>query len=455
MKTTKYARQISNLNIAFSAILDNKVRAMLTALGIIFGVAAVISMLAIGRGAKQEMLEQIELVGVNNIVVKPVLEQKEEKIETNNDLTKEKNKFSKGLDLLDVKSIQNILPNVKHLSPEIIMETYVINNGIRRSAKLVGIDPNYFPITNIKLEKGKMFSDKQLEKAAPVCIIGKGIKNKFFTSEEALGKYLKCGNQWLKIIGVIEQKSISNKAIENLGIRDYNMDIYTPIKTLLVRYKNRGLINTGGGNTVFFGGGSMMITSKEDDEDPDAKNYHQLDRLVVQVEDSKTISKTAEIVARMLKRKHNEVIDFEISIPEQLLKQQQKTKDIFNFVLGAIAMISLLVGGIGIMNIMLASVLERTREIGVRQALGATKKDVVSQFMFEAILISLTGGLIGVFLGILVSYFITELTEIKTIVTLFSIVLSFGVAAFVGLVFGIAPAKKASEQNPIESLRHE
>ncbi|AEV32367.1 ABC-type antimicrobial peptide transport system, permease component [Owenweeksia hongkongensis DSM 17368] len=437
-------RTLSNLRIAMNALWDNKVRSILTALGIIFGVAAVITMLAIGKGAQEEILSQIKLVGVNNIEIKPVVEQSE--VEVGVEQGQENNKkFSKGLDLKDANSIQKVIPSVSNISPEIILDTYVINNGIQRTAKLIGVTPSFFEISNIGLRKGRMFTNYQLEHADAVCIIGSGIAKKFFTGGEALGKELKCGSQWLTVVGITEDIAVTQKAKENLGIRDYNMDIYTPINTMLVRYEDRGkLIADQGGNW--------------DDEDENANtnfNYHQVDRMVVQVEESELLSSSAEIISRMLKRRHNDQVDFEIMIPEHLLQQQQKTKDIFNLVLSAIAGISLLVGGIGIMNIMLASVLERTREIGTRMAIGARKNDIISQFLFEALLISLSGGVIGIILGIAGSFSISQFSEIETIVSPFAILISFGVASATGLIFGISPARKAAMQNPVESLRYE
>jgi putative ABC transport system permease protein len=185
------------------------------------------------------------------------------------------------------------------------------------------------------------------------------------------------------------------------------------------------------------------------------KNYHQLDRLVVQVNETSQLKPVAEVISRMLQRRHYDVVDYEVEIPELLLKQQQRTNDIFNYVLGAIAMISLLVGGIGIMNIMLASVLERIKEIGLRLSLGARKSDVVQQFLFEAIMISVSGGVIGVLLGIVMAYLVARFADIPTVISFFSIILSFGVAATVGLIFGIVPARKAAKQDPIASLRYE
>jgi putative ABC transport system permease protein len=186
-----------------------------------------------------------------------------------------------------------------------------------------------------------------------------------------------------------------------------------------------------------------------------SSNYHQLDKIVVQVDETEHLSSTAEIIGRMLLRRHSDVKDFEVTIPELLLKQQQRTRDIFNLVLGAIASISLIVGGIGIMNIMFASVMERIKEIGTRQAIGATRIDIIVQFLSEAVLISVSGGLIGVILGVILSNLITRFADISTIVSFSSVMIAFFVSASVGVIFGYAPAKRASEKDPIESLRYE
>lgn len=448
-----YQRLLVNFAVAWTAILANKLRATLTALGIIFGVSAVIAMLAIGNGAQQEILEQIKLVGVNNIVIKPVLEQEEKEVGENlGDPGKKKEKFSPGLTIQDVESIRN-LPMVVHTSPEILLETYIIKNGIQRSAKLVGVEPSYFTLTNFKLSEGQMFTAKNLEYGDQVCIIGRGIKTKFFSKEDPIGKRLKCGRHWLKVIGVLEPRLVSSSSISKLGIRDYNMDIYTPAKTMLIRYTNRSVVT----KAMIRKAANRRNNNNNDKSSEKApiKNYHQIDRLVIQVNETAFLSKTADIIARMLERRHYKVVDYEVTIPELLLKQQQRTKDIFNIVLGVIAGISLLVGGIGIMNIMLASVLERIKEIGLRLSIGAKKSDIISQFMFESVLISVSGGVIGVILGVSMSYFIAELAEIPTIVSFSSIIISFVVSASVGLIFGITPARRAAEQDPITSLRHE
>jgi putative ABC transport system permease protein len=450
------SRLMANLQIAVSAVIANKIRSLLTALGIIFGVAAVIAMLAIGNGAQKELLDQIKLVGVNNIVIKPIIEQKEEKIEENAG-KKDKKKFSPGLTIRDVGSIREVLPGVNHISPEIFLDTYVIRNGYRRSAKLVGVEPAYFSIYNFELAEGQMFNEDHQTLGSPVCIIGHAIKAKFFPVENPIGRNIKVGSQWLTIIGLLKERQVSENSISKLGIRDFNMDVYTPLQTMLIRYRDRDKITTEGLRLAAqrARGNVRNDQNQTPQQEQERRNYHQLDRLVIQVEETNTLQPLAEVLSRLLQRKHYDVVDYEIEIPELLLKQQQKTNDIFNYVLGAIAGISLLVGGIGIMNIMLASVLERIKEIGLRLSIGAKKSDVIQQFLFEAIMISVSGGIIGVVLGVALAYAVSTFAGIPTIISFASIVLSFGVAAAVGLTFGIAPARKAANQDPILSLRYE
>lgn len=449
----------SNFSEAIRVILSNKVRTLLTSLGIIFGVAAVITMLAIGNGAEKEILSQLELVGVNNIVITPIPDEGDENgSEEEEEGSSEPKRFSKGLDIIDANTILKNVPSVKSVSPEIILETYVIKSGRQNPVKLIGVTPSYFEAANIEIESGKNFTNLQAENSLPVCIIGKKIEKKLFTGQSAIGKNIKVKDVWLEVVGVIEEKFVSETAQENLGIRDLNQDIYIPAKTFLVRYKDRKNDEKSNESETSFGGG-MVVFSNGNNQGPKERkprgNYHQIDKLIVQVDNSNQLNATADVISRMLKRRHNEVIDFEISIPIQLLKQQQKTKQIFNIVLSIIAGISLLIGGIGIMNIMLASVLERTKEIGIIRAIGATQEDVILQFLTESVLVSIGGGIIGIVLGIISSYLLEVTTGIETILSLSSILLSFFVATLIGLIFGIAPARSAAQKSPIEAIRHE
>ncbi len=443
-----YKAYLHDIMIAFEAIMSNKLRSILTALGIIFGVAAVITMLAIGKGAQQEILEQIKMVGVNNIVVFPLIENDDDQAasgEEVDDTNKKKKKLSKGLTLADVNAIQTTLTTVKLVSPEVIINNNAYQNGMKFQTKLLGVNNHYFEIYNLELEKGVYFDSAQSEKGMAVCVIGANIQSKFFPQSDPIGQYIKFGKNWLKIVGVLERNNIKLSGYQNAGVNVINDNIFVPIKTALLRYQDRSMVNAL----------KVQEAARRRNRSQKVKNYHQLDKIVVQVKQTEDVQATVEVMSRMILRRHSDVLDYEITVPELLLKQQQRTKEIFNFVLGAIASISLIVGGIGIMNIMFASVMERIKEIGTRMAIGAKKKDIVVQFLAEAVLISVSGGIIGVVLGVIASVLISRFLNIVTIISLFSVVVAFAVSVGVGVIFGYSPAKRASERDPIESLRYE
>lgn len=446
-----YTRYVHNVIIAIEAIMANKIKSLLTALGIMFGVAAVISMLAIGKGAQREVLEQIKMVGVNNIIVTPTsnsVDAGSNQSADDEDGSKGKRK-SKGLTLQDAHAIANAIPSVLKVSPVISMNYYAVKSGKSYPIVLEGVSSDYFSLLNVGVVNGKSFSSEQDTKGLPVCVIGDNVKNKFFNQDNPIGKYIKVGENWLQVIGVAEKRDFTASASDEMGISSSDNKIFIPTKSLLVRYKDRSRINPAefermsrGGNR---GGTSDESTTVVE---------NQLDKIVVQVRETEQLSATADIIKRMLLRRHAKIYDFQVTVPELLLKQQQKTNDIFNIVLGAIAGISLLVGGIGIMNIMLASVWERIREIGTRQAIGASRKDIIVQFLSESTLISIVGGLIGIIIGVSLAYIIEMAADIKTIVSFWSVFIAFGVSATVGVVFGYIPARRAASQDPVESLRH-
>ncbi len=450
-------RYYHDIVIAVESLIANRLRSVLTALGIIFGVAAVISMLAIGKGAKQEILEQIKMVGVNNIVITPVVtDEAGSSDETSDEGNKQKKKYSPGLTLLDAQAIRKSIPSVNLVSPEISLNSFVMLSGKRSPAKIVGVAGDYFNIYNLPLLEGSFFNKYQEEHGVPVCIIGYNIRSKFFTHADPVGQYIKFGNVWLKVIGVLQKTDVNVSRFENTGVNVYNDNIYVPVKTMLMRFQNRALVNSKLAQNVSVINGPFFFAMRSSSANGNtSSNYNQLDRIVVQVKESEQLQTTTDILSRMFNRRHLTVNDYEITVPELLLKQQQRTKDIFNIVLGAIASISLIVGGIGIMNIMFASVMERIKEIGTRMAIGAKKKDIVIQFLSEAVLISVSGGLVGIFLGIFLAEAIERIAGVLTIVSPGAVLVAFIVSASVGVIFGYSPAKRASERDPIESLRYE
>lgn len=448
--TDKY---IMGVQMAAEAVVANKLRSALTALGIIFGVAAVIAMLAIGSGAKQEILEQMKWVGVNNIVITP--KQKDADMpqdsEADKSHKKAKEQLSSGLRLHDAIAISKQLPNISAMSVEVNNENTTIYGANSMKTNLSGVHAPYFEIYHLEIESGRLMSPYQYEYAKQVCVIGHQVELRLFQGASAVGKEIKCGKLWLKVVGVLKARATGGaEASAKLHLNDFDQSVFAPVNTVLLRYHDRSVITAASLHADDEGEGASATAGNNT-----VVNRNQLDKIIVQVEDTQQLHALSEVLANMLLRRHAGVQDFNVTVPELLLKQEQKTRSIFNLVLGAIASISLIVGGIGIMNIMLASVMERIREIGVRRAIGATKHDVVFQFLAEAILISVTGGVIGILLGVVLSKVISYLTNIPTIIGLLSIVVSFGVSVAIGIVFGYMPAQKAAQKDPVNSLRHE
>jgi putative ABC transport system permease protein len=385
-------------------------------------------------------------------MITPLVEQEEGPAEEESQ--KDVKRFSPGLTFADAQAIARVIPGVEVASAEIIVNTSITREGRRRSGKVVGVDTTYFRLTNLGLAGGRWFTALQVERGLPVAIIGHGVRTRFFTTDDPIGKPIKVGESWLTVVGVLADRRVTDETVSRLGIRDVNMDVYVPVHTMLLRFRNRAQLTQ---RDIEAAGRQFTETNDEESTERRAEriNRHQLDRIIVRVAESRLVPSVAEVVRRMLTRRHNTVVDFEITVPELLLKQEQRTKTIFNVVLGAIASISLIVGGIGIMNIMLASILERIREIGVRRAVGATQRDILFQFLSEAVLISVAGGVAGIVVGAGLSVGIERFAGITTIVSYVSVAVAFGVSFTVGLAFGIVPAYRAARQDPVVCLRYE
>ena len=444
---------------ALEAVRHNRLRAGLTSLGILFGVASVIAMLAIGKGAEREILEQMVLLGANNVIITLLTQQSEEQVkEPTASQEKKVERFSPGLTYLDAQALSRDIPGVQTAAAEIVLNTSMTREGRRRTGKVVGVDTTYFRLTNLELGRGQWFTRDQVERGLPVAVIGYGVRTRFFTSEDPIGRPIKVGDTWLTVVGVLTDRRVSDEAVSKLGVRDANMDVYVPARTMLLRFRDRARVTQRDVEQAASndGNGDDDAQKTETTEQHDERvNHNQLDRIIVRVDNAADVPGVTELVRRTLLRRHNGVVDYEVSVPELLLRQQQRTKNIFNVVLGAIASISLVVGGIGIMNIMLASVLERIREIGVRRAVGATQQEILLQFLSEAVLISVAGGLAGIILGAAISAGIERFAGINTIVSFLSVGIAFGVSFAVGVLFGIVPAQRAARQDPVVCLRYE
>ncbi len=430
-----------SVRIGMTGILVHRIRSVLTALGIIFGVAAVIAMMSIGEGARLEALEQIRLMGVNNIIIRT----REQTVQT---FENAKANFSPGLTALDADAITQVCPGVKTVVPHWEKTTPAQHNADKVEVKLIGTTPEFLSCYGYQMSAGRFFDQSHMADQANVCVLGGDVKNKLFHFEQPIGQSVKIDDQWFSIIGVMARQLAPSKKVDNLEVRNLNVDVYIPLTTAqskLVRYKSQ----SNGANVRFTGGGISVSNNKN------PRPKMELDQITVKLVSEDRIDETTDIIERILARRHFGVADYDIIVPEALVQQSQKTQQIFNVVMGAIASISLLVGGIGIMNIMLASVLERTKEIGIRRAVGATRVDVLTQFLFEALFISVVGGIIGIIIGWLLTSAITLYAGWPTVVSLPAVILAFTVSAAVGVGFGYYPAKKAAGQNPIESLHYE
>ncbi len=404
--------------ISLENLKVHKLRSILTILGIIFGVAAVISMLSIGEGAKREALEKFKTLGVNNIIIR-------DKNLTEKELEEVRAKFSRGLSLRDAEAIKSIVPTVEYISPQAEIELEAKYEDKSVKSTVVGVTPAFKDILNYEPKVGNFLTADHHNRSLRVCVLGAEAAKNLFPVETPIGKKIKLDDQWFEVIGTMGSKTLFTETIGELAARNLNQDIYIPLSSFLSRF-----------------------TKKE-------QLASEIDQLTVKVFDSDQLVESAAIIRRIFERRHHKNEDFDIVIPYELLKQEEKERRIYNMVLGSIAAISLLVGGIGIMNIMLATVLERTREIGIRRALGAKQKEILTQFLIEAVGLSFLGGFIGVVLGIGMSLFISSIAEFSTVITPISVFVAFGVSGAVGVIFGTFPARKAANVNPIEALRYE
>jgi putative ABC transport system permease protein len=395
----------------------HKLRSFLTMLGMIFGVGAVIAMLSIGAGAEHASLRIIENLGIRNIIIQ-AKEFKESEL-------KQIRTESLGVSMRDLEALQTVLKPKPLISASRLVKTYQVNSEKARSdSRVLGVSSTYLTIQNLKMLQGAFFLAEDVQANAQVCVLGIVAKQKLFGFGDVLNKQIKVNDIWFTVIGVLADSMVEEQEFEGLKVQNPNNDIYIPITTAIRKFDTESVEN-------------------------------ELNEIVVQIGQGADIKEQASTITNLMSVMHRYVDDYSIAVPEKLLGQRQKTQGIFNIVMGAIASISLLVGGIGIMNIMLASVLERTNEIGLRRAIGAKRLDIRMQFMAEAIAISLAGGIIGVALGFGISKAVAMFSGWSTIITAGSIGLSFGVSSVIGLIFGIYPAVQASNLDPIECLRYE
>jgi putative ABC transport system permease protein len=406
--------------LGLNNLLVHRSRSLLTMLGMIFGVAAVVAMLSIGAGARQKVMALIEQMGVNNLIIesKETLEwQAHSKMR----------KLSPGLTLQDYRVISDDITGIVAATPrKRLTPSKIIPRPQQEMPVVYGVQPSYRQIAGLQIINGRFFMDEDEEHGAPVCVLGASAKWSLFGSATAVGEYVKVNEVWFRVIGVVSPQLSSENAVGGAPAVDANNIIYVPLQSAFQRL-----------------------------EDSYSDVRDEIDGIYVELGSGSAIPDAAQLTRAILDSSHHGADDFSIIVPAELLAEQKRTEHLFNIVMVAIASISLLVGGIGIMNIMLASILERTREIGLRRAVGARRSDIVRQFVVEATMISFAGGTIGVILGFIISRSIAWFAGWSTIVTFSSIALAFLVSISVGMIFGIYPATKAAHLDPVEAIRYE
>lgn len=427
------------IRTGLSELLSHKLRSMLTMLGVIFGVAAVIAMVSIGEGAKQEALEQIKKMGIDVVHVKRA-------VIAGDLLKKAEERSPYGLKYKDAQSLLGVCDFARRVIPlrEVFADVKMGEKPV--SVKVVGTTAGYDIVTHSPLESGRFLEERDVTDHIPVCVLGAAAKRELFGFDDPLGKNVKIGKRLFRVIGVMEPKEVGSASAFS-ALRDLNSDVYIPVSVSITDFQIYSQQAIPADRITLRQMWQKMMIRQ-------SISNSQMTEIIVQVESDEATVPTASVIRSILNREHKGIRDYEIIIPAELLRQSQQTQRIFNIVMAAIASISLLVGGIGIMNIMLATVTQRTREIGIRRCIGATRWDIIRQFMLEALVITCIGGLIGVAFGVGGARAISIYANWRTVVSMQAIFLSFGVSGLVGVVFGLYPAIRAASVDPIEALRY-
>ncbi len=429
--------RFATLQLAARNLLLHKLRSFLTMLGTILGVGSVIAMLAIGEGSKREAVEQIRQLGATNIIVSSVKPGDdldaggEDPADQSSSQEQTSRVLEYGLTHRDVERLRIGLPTVERVLPVALVRRNAQSSGrMIKNARILGTVAAYRGVKNLNIARGRFLSDVDDRKIANVAVLGSGAAQRLFGYRDPLDQPVLLGRRAFRVIGVIQRPSHGSRS----GRDDFDGDIYVPLSAARSRFGELQMI-VRAGSTEF--------------------ERTQISEITLTVRNEDEVTQTVGMARKLLLQTHPDGNDFEMQVPLELLQQAEREKQIWNLVLGSIAGISLLVGGIGIMNIMLATITERTREIGVRRALGAKRRDITAQFLVETVVLSTTGGIVGTVLGITVPYLVTLATGIETALSVWSVALAFGISVGVGVVFGLYPARRAALMHPIEALRHE
>jgi len=417
---TRTGAWLPDLRRSIDNLLMHKLRSLLTMLGMIFGVGAVLSMLSIGAGAQQQVMAFIEDLGVHNLIV-------EAREAPDRNTWAKTRQQSPGLTFRDVRVMESTVPGIDSLSPrKRFIPSKLVPKPQGDAPVVYGVGANYLAIGGIRLTSGRFFSENEAAGAEPVCVLGDAARTALFGLDDPIGRFVKVNEQWFRVIGTAGPQAVAQSDVAGIPAQDRNNLVYVPTGAAMFRL-----------------------------EDNYSAIRDEIDGVYVRVKPDVDVTTAAATVRGILAASHRGADDYALVVPAELLAEQQRTKRIFDIVMVALASISLLVGGIGIMNIMLASVLERTPEIGLRRAIGARKTDVIRQFVIETTLIAVIGGILGLALGAAMSRLIASFAGWSTIVTPGSLLLSFSVSVLIGLVFGVYPAVKAASLDPVQALHYE
>ena len=406
----------SMLRVAMQGVLLHKLRSLLSVLGIVFGIGAIIAMLAIGAGAKQELLEQIALLGTNTMTIKAAPPSEAP-------LERGAAQRSEGLTEGDADRLAQVSPFIQAIAPVRLLALPTQYQQQFAQADIIGTTTPYLQSSNLSLQSGRFLTDSDLAEASRVCVIGDDIRQALFAFRNPVGELIKIRDEWFQVVGVLSNKQFNLKKQTSLQVRNVNRQVIIPLSTAV-----------------------MFIPPQE---------RRRIQEIALRVDDARNVDAAARLIRSTLNRLHYGAQDYELVIPRELLRQSQQTQRVFNIVMGSIAGISLLVGGIGIMNIMLATVTERTREIGIRRAIGASQRMILLQFLIETLTLTLVGGILGIALGVGGAWLITAFARWRTVIAFDTILIACGISAVIGLIFGLYPALQAARKHPIAALRYE
>ena len=426
------------LELGVRNLMLHKLRSFLTMLGTILGVGSVISMLAIGEGSKREAVEKIRKLGATNVIVQSIKPEQQNDEETTSGAQQDVSEVIEyGLRNKDLELMQATLNTVKKILPIALVRKNAQHGSHRiRNARVLGTTPDLLEVKHLSVRRGRFLTMTDLETTANVAVLSAGASIKLFSFEDPLGKSVLLGEGVYRVIGILNEQGGSGRPGEagSDNANNFSDVLYIPLTAAQRRF------------------GELQVILRAGSREFEKTQLHEI---TVTVRDENLVSQTAAMIRTLLERNHIRGDDYEIKVPLELLREAEQQKRIWNLVLGSIAGISLLVGGIGIMNIMLATVTERTREIGIRRALGATRRDITAQFLVETMVLSCAGGFLGIAVGVGLPLLVSMLSPIETVLSWWSIILAFGISAGTGVIFGIYPARRAAMMDPIEALRHE